>query len=121
MKRILLIVTALALVVAPAVAAGGGLLVGTYKNGAVTLQVKGNGDYIVKQGGSLAVKGTANVQGQRIDFNDKSGPNTCKGAKAKAIYTWGGDPKQFVLFQAVTEPCAARKAVLGSGVWKRSG
>ena len=67
--------------------------------------------FSVARGAMLAVSGTARIVGSRITFHDLTGPFSCRGAQATAVYSWRVSGKRLTL-TAVREPCAGRRTIL---------
>src|SRR5437764_7050354 len=77
----------------------------------------GKGKFSVSRDGKDALKGTAKITKEEVEFTDEEGDFASKGDEAKYTYKWKLDGKKLKLTK-VTDANAVRESIITGGDWE---
>lgn len=102
-------------------ASAGDFPAGTYTAPGFALTFDGNGHFRASQEDAVKVEGNYTVDGDQLQFTDKSGPWACtKAGEQTGTYHWksAGDT---LTFSKVADPCKDREGSLTPHPFKKRG
>lgn len=113
----LLIALATCSVVAAAPASAADFPGGTYTTPGFTLSFDGNGHFRGSQKGAVKVEGDYAVNGDQLEFTDRSGTWACPASQV-GTYRWKSDGETLALSK-VSDACKDRVGSLTAHAWKK--